>query len=539
MSITSEITRLTNLRNNIRTKLIALGVITNTNATLSDCYTGINGIPAKSSSDLTVSTATVNVPAGYYKENASKAVTTTTKGATNYSTSTSNQTIAAGTYLTGVQTIFAVKTAGLSAANVKKGVVVKVGDAMSEGRLVNFTGTYEGGSNDAKTLLITSSTNWTVPSGVSKVQVICIGGGGSGGGNAAILPSGASSSNAVQGGCGAGGGGGYVASGTYSVTAGQSIAITIGAGGTDTASSSASAVGGTGGTTSFGSLCSAAGGAGGGHAIAHRSTATLVKPNGGAGGSGGGGGASVANTGGTTTTLAGDGGAAATFGGGGGFVPINPTSAIAGAGGKGGTYGGGGGGYTGGAKGTYGGNGGAYSTSATGTVRYGGAGTTNTGATPSPFGFDLVVGDASETAPLSASSGPGCGGSGYACKGGSTVGGTNAGGGGGGGYGAQGGLVTLLGNSGGGGGYLGGNGGGTPSSQTSAGGGGGGGGLFSFVTAGKGGNTSGYTPSTGAGIGYGAGGSGAGAAYRKGSAGATTVLGGAGASGCVVIRYFI
>ena len=122
-------------------------------------YTGT--IASKSSSDLTASGATVTAPAGYYASNASKSVASgsatapstisgtsatvstgtntltlsktvsvtptvsagyvssgtagnssvsltasvTTKGATTYTPTTSNQTIASGTYLTGAQTI--------------------------------------------------------------------------------------------------------------------------------------------------------------------------------------------------------------------------------------------------------------------------------------------------------------------------------------------------------------------------------------------------------------------------------------------------
>ena len=160
-------------------------------------------LASKSSSDLSVSGATVTVPAGVYLSNASKAIgsgsastpaTTitcnpsisvssaglitasnsktqsvtpsvsggyissasagtisvsgsntsqmTTKGATTYNVSSSDQTISAGTYLTGTQTFRAVTTTNISAANIKSGVTVQVGDAASSGRIVNVTGTY-------------------------------------------------------------------------------------------------------------------------------------------------------------------------------------------------------------------------------------------------------------------------------------------------------------------------------------------------------------------------------------------------------------
>lgn len=75
MSIANEISRLITLRNNIRTKLIVLGVISDSSADLEDCYTGINGITARSSSDLSTSAGTVSVPAGYYASSESATIT--------------------------------------------------------------------------------------------------------------------------------------------------------------------------------------------------------------------------------------------------------------------------------------------------------------------------------------------------------------------------------------------------------------------------------------------------------------------------------
>lgn len=154
-------------------------------------------IPTKTESDVTVSEAVLTVPAGYYATNITKDVaagtakaptsitgssatltagtntitlkktvsvtpvvtpgyittgtatdsavsltaSVTTKGAATYNTATSDQTIAAGQYLTGAQTIKAVTTSNITAANILKGVVVKVGDANNAGRIKNVTGT--------------------------------------------------------------------------------------------------------------------------------------------------------------------------------------------------------------------------------------------------------------------------------------------------------------------------------------------------------------------------------------------------------------
>ena len=66
----------------------------------------------------------------------------TTKSAATYNTSTTDQTIAASQYLTGAQTIKAVTTSGISAANIKSGTTVTVGDSNDADRILSVTGTY-------------------------------------------------------------------------------------------------------------------------------------------------------------------------------------------------------------------------------------------------------------------------------------------------------------------------------------------------------------------------------------------------------------
>lgn len=167
---------------------------------VSSSYVG-SGITQRSSSDLTASGATVTVPSGYYQSQASKAVASgsatapasisgtsatvstgtntltltktvsvtpsvtagyvssgtagnssvslqasvTTKAAATIHPSTSDQTIASGTYTTGAQTIKAVALANLTADNIKKGVTVTVGDSTDADCVASVTGTYEGG----------------------------------------------------------------------------------------------------------------------------------------------------------------------------------------------------------------------------------------------------------------------------------------------------------------------------------------------------------------------------------------------------------
>ena len=162
---------------------------------VSDTYVG-SRIVRRSSTDLTTSGATVSVPSGYYAENASKTITSgsatapvsisgtaatvstgtntltlsktvsitptvsagyvssgtagnsavsltanvTTKAATTYHPSTSSQSIASGTYLTGAQTISPVTTTNLSASNIVSGVTIKVGDSSDDDRIASVTG---------------------------------------------------------------------------------------------------------------------------------------------------------------------------------------------------------------------------------------------------------------------------------------------------------------------------------------------------------------------------------------------------------------
>ena len=167
----------------------------------------------RTSSDLTVSGATVTAPAGTYSTDASKSVASgsvtapasisatgasvstgtntltltktvsvtpsvtagyissgtagnssvslqasvTTQAAQTIHPSTSDQTIAASLYLTGAQTIKAVTLANLTAENIKSGVVVKVGDSTDDDCVTSVTGSYAGGGGGVGTLLVTQS----------------------------------------------------------------------------------------------------------------------------------------------------------------------------------------------------------------------------------------------------------------------------------------------------------------------------------------------------------------------------------------------
>lgn len=177
-----------------------------------DGTTVTGNLTSRSSSDLTASGATVTVPAGVYSSQASKAVSSgsattpattvtanpsisvssgglitatasatqsvtptvsagyvssgtagtitvsgsntnqlTTQAAQTIHPSATAQTIASGKYLTGTQTISAVTLTNLIAGNIKKDVVVKVGDADDDDCVASITGTYEGGGGGQTT----------------------------------------------------------------------------------------------------------------------------------------------------------------------------------------------------------------------------------------------------------------------------------------------------------------------------------------------------------------------------------------------------
>lgn len=181
--------------------------------------------PQKTSSDLTVSGATVTAPAGYYATTASTAVasgsakpaatisstgatlstssntitltknvtntpvvtagyvasgtagtssvslsaTVTLQGATTYYPSTSDQTINGSRYLTGNQTIKGVTYANLTAANIKNGVTVTIGDSADADRILSVTGTYSGGGGGGMNAQTAQSTSRATTSSYTEV----------------------------------------------------------------------------------------------------------------------------------------------------------------------------------------------------------------------------------------------------------------------------------------------------------------------------------------------------------------------------------
>lgn len=105
----------------------------------------ILGVGSSSTSDDVTATADqVLAPYTAITADSSEPVegTIPSKSASTYNTSTSDQIINSGQYLSGNQTIKGVTTSNISAGNIKKGIVVKVGDANDDDRIKNVTGTY-------------------------------------------------------------------------------------------------------------------------------------------------------------------------------------------------------------------------------------------------------------------------------------------------------------------------------------------------------------------------------------------------------------
>jgi hypothetical protein len=159
--------------------------------------------------------------------------------------------------------------------------------------------------------ITSGSGNWTVPVGVSRIRVTCVGGGAGGGGG---------SGSAADGGGGGGTNISLVLGDTLNVYPGQSIAYAVGAGGAGGTGAGGTS-GATGGSTTFTGATTGQGGLGGTTYIFGG-----AGPAGGAGSAGsqntgGGGGGGAGATGGRGATPPGTAGYAG--GGGGGFAGGN------------------------------------------------------------------------------------------------------------------------------------------------------------------------------------------------------------------------
>ena len=152
--------------------------ISGSSATVS---TGTNTLTLSKTVSVTPSISTAGYISSGTAGNSSVSLTAsvTTQGAQTIHPSTSDQTIAASRYLTGAQTIKAVTTTNLTAANIKSGVTVKVGDSTDDDCVASVAGSLE-----FATYYVSSSS----PSGGNNGDIwLDTDGGGSGGGGGDTL----------------------------------------------------------------------------------------------------------------------------------------------------------------------------------------------------------------------------------------------------------------------------------------------------------------------------------------------------------------
>jgi hypothetical protein len=221
------------------------------------------------------------------------------------------------------------------------GVIVKQG--LSADVYTDGTNVYPSGSSDLYTgkgiQRFTTNGSFTVPDGVTEIYVSgCAGGGGSGGG-------GGNSTTGPKIGSGGGGGGAgqFIIKEPYAVTPGETISITIGAGGVAGlgVNGADGTNGGTGGDTVIGTLATLTGGGGGTKGVSLSASNSVPGPGGGAGYPKGGHAADATNG---NSSGHGGSGASGPFGGGGAAGRGATGAAVSGSPGYGYGAGGGGGG---------------------------------------------------------------------------------------------------------------------------------------------------------------------------------------------------
>ena len=198
MSIQTEITRLQNLRNTLRTKLVALGLVTST-ANLDDCVTAVDGIANNGavSKTLDVATKSYDIPAGYHNGGGKIQVVTEEKPATANGTITPTSGKVLSKVVVNVdttptlqsKTVTPTKSAqtvapdagydGLSGVTVNaipsnygdvSGVTAAAGDVLANKVFVDATGAEKAGTmanNGAVAATIDglTTTSYTVPAG--------------------------------------------------------------------------------------------------------------------------------------------------------------------------------------------------------------------------------------------------------------------------------------------------------------------------------------------------------------------------------------
>lgn len=118
---------------------------------------GTPNLQAKTNINATTSSQTITADEGYDGLSSVQINALDGQAAQTIHPSTSDQTIASGKYLTGAQTVKGVLLTNLDAGNIKKDVVVKIGDSTDDDCVTSVTGTYEGGGGGSNSPLVSST----------------------------------------------------------------------------------------------------------------------------------------------------------------------------------------------------------------------------------------------------------------------------------------------------------------------------------------------------------------------------------------------
>lgn len=157
-------------------KSVASGTVTapaSISGTAATVTTGTNTLTLTKTVSVTPSVTTAGYVSSGTAGNSSVSLTAsvTTQAAQTIHPSTTDQSIAASRYLTGAQTIKAVTMSNLTADNIKSGVVVKIGDSTDDDCVTSITGSYTGGggslSVDTKTV---TASNYPVSISFSSMK---------------------------------------------------------------------------------------------------------------------------------------------------------------------------------------------------------------------------------------------------------------------------------------------------------------------------------------------------------------------------------
>lgn len=133
---------------------------------------GSPNLQAKTNVSATTSSQTIQADEGYDGLSSVQINALDGQAAQTIHPSTSDQTIASGKYLTGAQTVKAVFLTNLDAGNIKKDVVVKVGDSTDDDCVTSVTGTFEGSGGGGSVL----SGSFTPASAISEYTISSLAG---------------------------------------------------------------------------------------------------------------------------------------------------------------------------------------------------------------------------------------------------------------------------------------------------------------------------------------------------------------------------